>query len=293
MNEEKKGLSIIIPAYNEEKGIDKVLKKLVDVMERSGTDYEIIVVDDGSTDNTSEAANISNVKIVRHPKNLGYGKSILTGANHARYDLIAITDADNTYDSEYLIKMLPMMDTFDMVVGKRDMTGVKQHLLVKILRFILKLIILYFAENHSPDPNSGLRIFKKELLKGKDLFSLKFSFTTSLTIYSYLSNKFVEYVPITYAPRIGFSKVRHVRDSIRTLILIFSLTLIYRPLKCYFAHIIITLFILLLLLPIKFILTNELWMFINIIWLTISLFASLGYIAFILGMIYTKFNYEK
>lgn len=292
MNEENKGISIIIPAYNEENGIGKVLEKLINVMNKTEREYEIIVVDDGSTDNTGGTASLFNIRVIRHPKNLGYGKSILTGADHAKYDLLAITDADDTYDSEEIIKMLPMMDAFDMVIGKRDMTVMKQHFLVKILRFILKLIILYFTENFCPDPNSGLRMFRKSMLEGRDLFSLKFSFTTSITIYAYLTNKFIEYIPIKYYPRIGFSKVRHVRDSIRTLILIFSLTLIHRPLKCFMAHIIITL-IGLVMIALTGILHFKICLFLTIIWLTVMTFSALGYIAFILGMIYTRINHEK
>ena len=287
MNEIKKGVSVIIPAYNEEHGIDKVLQKLIKVMDKTEIDYEIIVVDDGSTDNTSNAASQFNVKVLRHPKNIGYGKSILTGVDNAKYELIAITDADDTYDSEELIKMIPMMDTFDMVTGKREMTHIKQHFLVKILRFILKLIILYFTENICPDPNSGLRIFKRSILEGRNLFSLKFSFTTSLTIYAYLTNKFIEYIPIKYYPRIGFSKVRHVRDSVRTLILIFSLTLIHRPLKCFLAHIIITLMGLGIIAFTR-IINFEICLLLAIMWLTAMSFFALGYIAFILGMIYIR-----
>jgi hypothetical protein len=183
--------------------------------------------------------------------------------------------------------MIPLMEVFDMVVGVRDMKNIKQSLLVKILRLFLKTMVMYFSENSSPDPNSGLRVFKKEIvLKGKDLFSLKFSFSTSLTFFAHLTNLFVEYIPIKYHSRIGYSKVHHVRDSLRVLILIISMALIYKPLKCFFLHAAISVMGLLVLFSFQSMLDFKTLLMIGVAWIVLMLFFALGYVSFILSQIY-------
>ncbi|HNW33677.1 MAG TPA: glycosyltransferase family 2 protein [Candidatus Ozemobacteraceae bacterium] len=229
------GISVIIPACNEEKAVGAVVKAVFDAF--SGQvqgPLEVIVVDDGSTDGTAAAVPPEAI-LVRHPKNAGYGRSLLTGIDRASHDLIAIIDADGTYDPKEFRAMLPLTEMYDMIIGVRHIE--KQTVFVKALRLLLRSIIMYFTGHRSPDPNSGMRIFRRSIVtSGRDLFSLKFSFSTSLTVYSCMTNRFVEYVPITYGDRTGISKVRHVRDSLRTFFLILSMALMHRPGHCMLAQ---------------------------------------------------------
>ncbi|HOT26970.1 MAG TPA: glycosyltransferase family 2 protein [Candidatus Ozemobacteraceae bacterium] len=232
------GLSVIIPAYNEERAIGAVVTSVFDALSgKVPGSLEVIVVDDGSTDGTA-AAVPSGAVLVRHPKNTGYGRSLLSGIDRASHDLIAIIDADGTYDPHDFGEMLPLSDTYDMIIGARRIE--KQTVFVKALRLLLRSIILYFTGHHSPDPNSGMRIFRRDIVtSGRELFSLKFSFSTSLTVYSCMTNRFVSYVPIGYGDRTGISKVRHVRDSLRTFFLILSMGLMFRSGHCIFAQMIL------------------------------------------------------
>lgn len=230
---EKRGISIVIPAYNEEHSIAGTVENTCAVLSSyPGLPFEIIVVDDGSTDNT--AANVPTEKCIlyQHPKNYGYGRTLLLGVGKARYPFIGIIDADNTYNPEIFRQMIPLMDIYDMVIGARQIKN--QSFVVKILRRLLKFLLYFFCEHVSLDPNSGIRIFKKSLVEqGGHLFSKGFSFSTSLTFFAALNHRFIEYIPINYGERTGVSKVKHLRDSIRTFLLIISMSLIYRPVKCF------------------------------------------------------------
>ncbi len=230
---EKRGISIVIPAYNEEHSIAGTVEKTHAVLSSyPGLPFEIIVVDDGSTDKTATNAPQEKCILYQHPKNYGYGRTLLLGVARAKYPYIGIIDADNTYNPEIFRQMIPLMDIYDMVIGARQIK--EQTVVVKILRRLLKFLLYFFCEHTSLDPNSGIRIFKKSLVEhGGHLFSKGFSFSTSLTFFAALNHRFIEYIPIEYGKRTGVSKVKHLRDSIRTFILIISMSLIYRPVKCF------------------------------------------------------------
>lgn len=197
-----------------------------------GLPFEIIVVDDGSSDKTADNVPVDKCLLLRHPQNYGYGRSLLMGINKARYPFIGIVDADSTYDPEIFRRMIPLMDIYDMVIGARKIN--EKSRVVSFLRLVLKLMLKFLGNHDSLDPNSGIRIFKKSLVeKGGHLFSKGFSFSTSLTFFAALNHQFIEYIPIEYGDRTGVSKVRHLRDSIRTFFLVISMSLIYQPIKCF------------------------------------------------------------
>jgi len=114
-----KGISIVIPAFNEEGGIGEVVGKIRAVFESIEWDFEVIVVDDGSSNNTGKIAEEKRVKVIRHPVNVGYGRSILKGVENAKYELIGIIDGDGSYSPEDFPKLLEFAQEFDMVVGAR------------------------------------------------------------------------------------------------------------------------------------------------------------------------------
>ena len=114
-------VTLLIPAYNEERGIGPVLEQV----KKLGLPGEIIVVDDGSTDKTFEAAQVPGITVLRHDVNRGYGQSLKTGILASKYDIIVITDADGTYPNEDIAKLLSHMPYYDMVVGARTGKTVK------------------------------------------------------------------------------------------------------------------------------------------------------------------------
>jgi glycosyltransferase involved in cell wall biosynthesis len=226
-------ISVVVPALNEEPVIGRTLAELRDACATSGlAGAEIIVVDDGSTDRTGAIAAEAGARLVRHPHNVGYGRSVKDGVGAATHDTIVIIDADGTYPLEALPQMLAEFHRgVDMVVGAR--TG-DQYRDKAPLRAILKWLVEFTAGRRVPDVNSGLRVFSKSTLQPyQDHLSDTFSFTTSLTLAYMMTGRFVSYVPIGYRERVGRTKVRLLRDSLRTLQYIVQAILYYNPLKLF------------------------------------------------------------
>ncbi len=229
-----KNLSIIIPAYNEEDGISSVLDETIKIMEQSSINYEIIVVNDGSTDETAKIAGNKSVRLINHQINKGYGAALKTGIRKAKYPLICITDADGTYSPQYIPKLMKQIDDTDMIVGSRTGSNVAVPLMRKPAKWILNSLANYLTGIKIPDLNSGLRIFSKEVI---NLFSPicpnGFSFTTTITLALLTNNYSVSFIPINYEHRIGKSKIRPIRDSINFFNLIIRTIIYFAPLKIF------------------------------------------------------------
>ena len=113
------GYSVVIPALNEGDAVGDVVRRVRAVMASTGEPHEIVVVDDGSTDNTAEEARAAGAVVIQHPLNAGYGAGLKTGIANARFDRIVITDADGTYPVDRIPDLIAYADRFDMVVGAR------------------------------------------------------------------------------------------------------------------------------------------------------------------------------
>jgi glycosyltransferase involved in cell wall biosynthesis len=173
--------------------------------------------------------------VVRHPHNLGYGRSIKDGIAAAANDTLVIADADGTYPLDRIPSMLEeYRKGFDMVVGARHGRHYRDSLLKFPLRLFLKWLVEFATGRDVPDVNSGLRVFSKATVQPSlRLLSDSFSFTTSLTLCYMMTGRFVAYVPIPYHPRVGTSKVRLVRDSLRTLQYIVQALVYFNPVKAF------------------------------------------------------------
>lgn len=228
-------VSLIIPAYNEAGAIQETITRVHALAAREAWEYEVIVVDDGSTDTTIEEANALGAQVLRHPMNAGYGLSLQHGIRCARYPLIAITDADGTYPIEELPALLRMTeDGFDMAVGAREGIEYRKGLWKYPARILFRWLAEYVAGRRIPDINSGLRVFRRDrVLPHLPYTCFGFSFTTSITLIFFLQGWFVGYRPIPYAKRIGISKVRHLRDTLRTAQIMVSIISRYNPIKLF------------------------------------------------------------
>ncbi len=229
-------VSIIIPAYNEQDAIAETVKGIRDVLEKAGyKDFEIVVVDDGSIDETASRAEEAGARVVRKLQNIGYGHSLKTGINAAVFDTIVICDADGTYPLDQIPALLGTFEKgYHMVVGARAGAHYRESAIKMPLRIILKWLVEFTAGRKIPDINSGLRVFsKKDAMPFFRHLSDSFSFTTSITLAYMLKNMFVEYIPIPYYKRIGKTKVRLFRDSMRMLQYIVLAILYYNPLKIF------------------------------------------------------------
>ncbi len=228
----KKELSVVVPVYNEEASVASVVEKIDQTLKASGWQYEILIVNDGSTDKTESAARQTNAKVISHPKNMGYGAALRTGILAASYDFVATIDGDLAYPAEEILKLLPYTETFDMVVGARQGSHYWGSLFKYPARLIFLAIASFVVGERIPDVNSGLRIFKKSKVTPMlPRLCAGFSFSTTLTLSFLSSHYFVRFEPIEYSSRLGTSKVRYFRDTLRTLQLILETVVYYNPIK--------------------------------------------------------------
>ena len=229
-------ITIVIPAYNEESVIADTVERCKKVLASIGNESsEVIVVDDCSKDKTSEFAVKAGARLIEHPHNAGYGRSLKDGIRNAKNDIIVITDADGTYPIESIPALYDEYKKgFDMVVGARKGKNYDESFKKKILRKLLKFLVEYTAGRKIDDINSGLRIFSKNsIMKYFDTLCDTFSFTTSVTLAYMMTGKFVKYIPIDYHKRVGETKVRLFRDTLRTLQYIVEAILFYNPIKIF------------------------------------------------------------
>ncbi len=223
--------TVVIPALNEEEGLGAV----IDRIKALPGSPEIVIVDDGSTDKTAEIARAKGCTVVSHPMPGGYGRSLKDGIAKATNDTIVITDADGTYPIEDIPRLITLFEKgYDMVVGARHGKHYRGALLKMPARILLKWLVEFTTGRFIPDINSGFRVFRKsDIAEFQGDLCNGFSFTTTITLIYMLSGKFVEYMPIEYAARTGKSKVRIIRDSLRTLQYITEVILAYNPLKLF------------------------------------------------------------
>ncbi len=226
-------VSIVIPAFNEGAHVAEQVRDVRRVMESTGWDFEIIVVDDGSEDDTAQAAAATGVRVLRHPRNRGYGASLKRGIAASRFDWILITDADGTYPANAIPGLLARAEDNDMVVGARTGERVAIPLERRPAKWFLRKLASYLAGMELPDLNSGLRLMRRELVE-RYLYLLPsgFSFTTTITLASACNEHSVEYVPINYLQRLGRSKIRP-RHAYDFMMLILRTIVFFNPLKVF------------------------------------------------------------
>ena len=226
-------LSVVIPAYNEQGAVRTTVEDVREHMEPLGIDYEIIVVDDGSADNTRAEAEATGATVHYNQVNSGYGATLKRGVRAARYEYVAIMDADGTYPARYLPEMLKMCREQDMIVGDRGSAMKNVPLLRRPAKKFLFAFASFLAERHIPDLNSGLRVFRKsELIPFLPLLPQNFSFTTTITLCMAANGKRFIYTPIEYGKRVGKSKIKPI-DFINFIILILRISTLFNPLRVF------------------------------------------------------------
>jgi len=225
--------SIVIPAFNEAPAVGPVISELRDVLDQHGIEPEIIVVDDGSTDGTANAAAAAGARVLRHRSNRGYGAALKSGITAATSDYVVITDADGTYPCQYIPEMLGRLETADMVVGARIGANVKIPLVRKPAKWALNRLANYMTNAKIPDLNSGLRAFRRNV--AMQYFAIlpdQFSWTTTITLAMHCDKYAVVYMPIDYRKRKGKSKIVPW-DAGSFAVLILRTAMLFRPLRVF------------------------------------------------------------
>lgn len=209
--EMKQKTSLIIPAYNEEKGVALVIEEYLDKLD------EIIVVDDGSTDRTFEVAQkFDNIKLYRHETNKGKVAALRTGVEHATGEVIIFTDADYTYPAKYIPDFIKEIERgADLVLGSRLENIDNMPFFNRIGNHMFSFLTTYISYITVTDSQTGYRAFKREMFDKFDVNAKSLEFETKMTVkVAKLGYRIVE-IPIEYRKRVGQSKLRPIRDGIK------------------------------------------------------------------------------
>jgi len=226
-------VSVVIPSFNEQDAIAREIAQVREALSARGIEHELIVVDDGSTDDTVARALAAGARVLQHVENRGYGAALKTGINAARYDLIAITDADGTYPPDRIPDLLAAMETADMAVGARTGAHVRIPLVRRPAKLILNVLANRIAGRRIPDLNSGLRVFRRDTARQYfSLLSNRFSFTTTITLAFLADDYRVVYLPINYYARIGKSKITP-RHFMEFMVLVLRMAMLFQPLRVF------------------------------------------------------------
>lgn len=223
-------VSVVIPAKNEEKSIGLVVKKLSSIKNIS----QVIVVDDGSTDDTAKVARDFGARVISHPYSKGNGAAIKTGARAAISDTIVFMDGDGQHPPEEIPKLLEIMELgYDMVVGARSSKS--QASLGRLAANGLYNRIASWMVGHKiPDLTSGFRVVKRRLFNEFiHLLPNGFSYPTTCTMAFFRAGYSVAYHPFEANKRDGKSHIKLTRDGVRFLIIIFKIGTLYSPLKIF------------------------------------------------------------
>lgn len=234
MIEKSKKVSIIIPAYNESAGIAATLKELITSVDLDET--EIIVIDDGSLDNTAEiVSGFAEVRLIGHTRNQGYGTAIKTGVRNAKGEIVVWYDSDGQHRPEDLKKVVEEIEKKDLdyCIGVRGKESYVEKTRI-FGKFVLRVLIQLFTHQKNGDFNSGLRGFKRSvLLKNLSFLPKGFGASTVTTLLMQEEGYIGGEVPITVRKRVGKSSVRQIRDGFRTIALVLSIILLFHPMRVF------------------------------------------------------------
>jgi len=230
---DKRQVTVVMPAFNEAPAIADVLAELEAELCGEGLEIEVIVVDDGSSDGTAEAAARCGVRVLQHHSNRGYGAALKTGILAATHDAMAIIDADGTYPARYLPEMFKLLENADMVVGSRTGANVHIPLIRRPAKWVLNQLANYVTGRKIPDLNSGLRVFRRStILPYLHMLPDQFSFTTTITVAMHCDKYAMRYVAIDYRHRAGKSKIVPWDAGVFT-VLIMRTAMLFRPLRVF------------------------------------------------------------
>ena len=227
-------IAIIVPVFNEEQSVVEFSANLQSYLNQAPFHADVIMVNDGSTDDTPTLLKDSPFAVLHHEVNLGYGAAIKTGIDHCDHDIIVIMDADGTYLPEEIEKILKPLLNCEMSVGAR--TGLDAHipLIRRPAKWLIRIFASWLVRRSIPDLNSGLRAFRrKDAIKIQRLLPDGFSLTTTMTIAFLSMGKRVHYQPIQYKKRQGKSKFHPFKDTWNLIMLILRTVVLLRPLNVF------------------------------------------------------------
>lgn len=228
-------VSVVLPVYNEVDHVEEEIRRIRRSLDASAYVYEIIVVDDGSTDGSAELLRcIEGIRLFALPKNRGTGTARKVGTREAHGDIVVWTDADMTYPNDDIPTLVKALEGYDQVVGaRRTEEGATKFLRVPAKWFIRKLAS-YLTETNIPDLNSGFRAFRRSVgMQFLHMLPKGFSCVTTMTM-SFLGHGYsVKHIPIDYFPRSGRSKFHWWKGTQQYLLQVLRLVMSYDPMRIF------------------------------------------------------------
>jgi glycosyltransferase involved in cell wall biosynthesis len=228
-------LSVVIPVYNEEQAIAEVLRETLETVRGTGLEWEIIVVDDGSSDATARIVeSFPEVTLVRHPYNMGGGRARNTGIRRATGEVVVIADGDGTYPLRDIPRLVEELDNCDMVVGARKREAGTLKFLRVPAKFFIRKLAEFITGSKIPDLNSGMRAIRREaVLPYLHMLPHGHSWVSTVTLAFLTNGHAVKYVPIDYFPRKGKSTFHPIKDTGNYLMTVFRTITWFSPLKVF------------------------------------------------------------
>lgn len=227
-------VSIVIPAYNEELAISSVIGEVKRAMEATPIPYEVLVVDDCSTDSTPEKAAQEGVRVIRRPARKGSGTARRNGIEAAKGEIIVMIDADGSYQAADIPRLLELFPQYDQVNGARQTEEGSWKWLRAPAKYLIRKLACYLSHTNIPDLNTGLKAFKRSIML-KYLWVLPdgFSCVSTMTL-AFLCNGYdVKWVPTTYRQRIGKSKFHPVWDTVSYILTVIRMIMYFKPLSVF------------------------------------------------------------
>ncbi len=222
-------VTVLIPAYNEEKSIGNTVYRVKELH----PDFEILVVDDGSTDNTMQVAMDAGANVWPHPYNIGNGAAIKSGLRIAKGEWVVMMDADGQHDPADIARLLEYKDDYDMVVGARTRKS-KTALHRDLANYFYNKFATYVTTFTIDDLTSGFRLVRKRTAE-QFIYLLPntFSYPTTITMSYLRSGRSLKYVPIEVQKRVGSSKIKLLEDGIRFLLIISKVATLFSPFRIF------------------------------------------------------------
>jgi len=221
--------SIVIPAFNEAESIASVVADL----QRVAGWHEILVVDDGSSDDTGALATAAGARVMRHPYNIGNGAAVKTGIREATGTFVLIVDADGQHQASDAVRLVGHLDTFDLVVGARS-SGTQANAVRRLGNSTLNWLASYLAGRRIPDLTSGFRAARRErLVEFLHLLPNGFSTPTTTTLAFLKAGYSVTFERVDAARRVGRSKIRLGADGMRFFLILLKVITIFSPLRIF------------------------------------------------------------